>query len=194
MKRVHGKTKISRREDIEQMSPYGKYKENLREDFGHICGYCGKSELVTKNTFEIDHFIPKRLAPEKENDYTNLVYSCYVCNRKKSGKWISEDKTIQFVEGKGFIDPATADYDKNLQRDRQGNIVGITEAGKYMVEVGFEFDKRPIKEIYKAMLLIEKRHQLEDKIKSLSAEEAQKYIEFSRDLQNFQEILFETKE
>lgn len=194
MERVHGKTKISRREDIEQMSPYGKYKENLREDFGHICGYCGKSELVTKNTFEIDHFIPKRLAPEKENDYTNLVYSCYVCNRKKSGKWISEDKTIQFVEGKGFIDPATADYDKNLQRDRQGNIVGITEAGKYMVEVGFEFDKRPIKEIYKAMLLIEKRHQLEDKIKSLSAEEAQKYIEFSRDLQNFQEILFETKE
>lgn len=194
MNRVHGKIQISRRKDIEFMSPYGKYKECLREDFGHICGYCGKKELVTKNTFEIDHFIPRRLAPEKENDYTNLVYSCFVCNRKKAGKWLSENKLIQFVDGKGFVDPATSDYDKSLQRDEQGNIVGITEAGEYMVKEGFEFNTRPIKEIYKAMLLIEKKHKLEEKIKSLSIKEAQKYIEFSMALQKFQEILFETKE
>lgn len=194
LNRVHGNIRISRKSHMEQMKPYGKYRESLRQDFGRICGYCGKSELVTKNSFEIDHFIPQRLAPEKEDDYSNLVYSCYECNRKKSGKWPSEDKNVQFIDGKGFVDPATEEYDQNLRRDEEGNIVGITDAGKYMVEIGFEFDKRPMKEIYKAMLLIEKRHQLEEKIKTLSPKEAQQYIEFSIAVQRFQEILFDNKE
>lgn len=30
------------------------YKDFLREDFKEICGYCGKSEAITKNAFEID--------------------------------------------------------------------------------------------------------------------------------------------
>ena len=194
MNRVHGNIRISRRSDIEHLKPYGKYRESLRKDFGRICGYCGKSELVTKNSFEIDHFVPQRLAPEREDDYLNLVYSCYECNRKKSGKWPSEDKNIQFIEGRGFVDPATKEYDENLMRDEEGNIVGITDAGKYMVEIGFEFDKRPMKEVYRAMLLIEKRHQIEEKIKTLSLDEAQQYIEFSAALQKFQETLFDYKE
>jgi uncharacterized protein (TIGR02646 family) len=194
LRRVHGTTKISRKTDVKQMNPYGKYRDSLREDFGRICGYCGKSEVVTKNTFEIDHFIPKRLAPEKENDYSNLVYACYECNRKKAGKWLSEDKDIQFVDGMGFVDPATDEYDKNLERDEEGNIIGTTPAGKYMVEIGFEFDKRPIKEIFKAMLLIEKKHQLEEKIKTLSSDESQQYIEFSMALEQFQQTLFDYKE
>ena len=185
---------ILRKSNVEQMKPYSKYRETLKNDFGRICGYCGKSELVTKNSFEIDHFIPQRLAPEKADDYSNLIYACYECNRKKSGKWPSEDKHVQFIDGKGFVDPASDEYDNNLVRDDEGNIVGVTDAGKYMVQVGFEFDKRPIKEIYKAMLLIEKRHQLEEKIKTLSSEEAQQYIEFSIALQKLQEILFDNRE
>lgn len=39
----------------------------------------------------------------------------------------------------------------------QGNIIGKTVAGRYMVQVGFEFDKRPMREIYKAMQLIDKK-------------------------------------
>lgn len=194
LNRVHGKTIVSRQSDIEQMNPYGKYRESLREDFGRICGYCGKSELVTKNTFEIDHFIPIRIAPNKKNDYSNLVYSCYECNRKKAGKWISEDENIQFVNEIGFVDPATDEYDRNLERDFEGNIIGTTPAGKYMVEVGFEFNKRPIKEIYKAMLLIERKHQLEDKIRTLSFDESLQYIEFAKMLEKLQETLLANKE
>lgn len=192
--RVHGSTKISRKTNVNQMHPYGKYLNSLREDFGHICGYCGKSELVTKNTFEIDHFIPRRIAPEKEDAYSNLVYACYECNRKKAGKWLSEDKDIQFVNGMGFVDPASGEYDEHLERDKEGNIVGKTLAGNYMVEVGFEFNKRPIKEIYKAMMIIEKKHQLEEKIKTLSSGESQQYIEFTIALEQFQKLLFEYKE
>ncbi len=192
--RVHGITKISRKKDVKERHPYTKFRNELREDFGRICGYCGKSELVTKNTFEIDHFIPKRLAPEKEDEYTNLVYSCYECNRKKAGKWLSEDKNIQFVDGKGFVDPALSEYDENLERNEDGTIVGKTLAGKYMVEEGFEFNKRPIKEIYKAMLLIEKKHRLEEKIKTMSLEESRQYIDFSIELEKFQQYLFDYKE
>ena len=34
-----------------------------------------------------------------------------------------------------------------------------------MVQVGFEFDKRPMREIYKAMQLIDKKQQLRKKCK-----------------------------
>ena len=192
--RVHGSIRVSRRTDIIPSQPYNKYLDTLREDFGRICGYCGKSELVTKNAFEIDHFVPQRLAPERENDYSNLVYACYECNRKKAGKWLSEDPNIQFVDERGFIDPASEEYDKNLERDIEGNIVGKTAAGKYMVETGFEFNKRPVKEIYKAMLLIEKKHQLEEKIKFLSCDERRQYIGVSKSLEELQQILFDYKE
>lgn len=192
--RIHKNIKISRRQDIKSGKPYRSYLKNLREDFGYICGYCGKSELVTKNTFEIDHFIPKRLAPERENDYSNLVYACYECNRKKAGKWPSENKDIQIFNGLGFVDPATEEYDNHLERSDAGDIVGKTITGKYMVEDGFEFNKRPIKEIYKAMLLIEKKHELEKKMKFLSGDEKQEYIEFSMVLEKLQMFLFDYKE
>lgn len=53
---------------------------------------------MTKNAIEIDHFVPQRIAPERENDYSNLVYACYECNRKKSGKWPSEEEARSYIE------------------------------------------------------------------------------------------------
>ena len=90
--RIHGDKIVTRRSVVEKRTPYGEYLDILREDFAGICGYCGKSEYVTKNAFEIDHFIPRKYAPELEEDYANLVYSCYECNRKKASKWPSKDK------------------------------------------------------------------------------------------------------
>lgn len=192
--RVHGSVKIVRKTNTKTKLPYPKYLASLREDFGRICGYCGKSELVTKNSFEIDHFVPKRISPERENDYSNLVYSCYECNRKKASKWPPEDKNIQYINGIGFVDPASEEYDDNLERNAEGRIVGKTIAGKYMVEQGLEFSKRPIKEVYQAMQLIEKKHHLEDKIKTLSKDESKKYIDISIDLERLQQMLFDYKE
>lgn len=192
--RIHGEKKIVRRSLVEHRSPYGEYKDILREDFAEICGYCGKSEAVTKNAFEIDHFIPIKYAPEKEDDYYNLIYSCYECNRKKSSKWPSKDKNIQFVDGAGFVDPASTDYDDHLERDVHGNIIGKTSAGRYMVKIGFEFNKRPMREIYKAMQLIEKKQQLRNKMLNVSKAELQEYIEADNLLTQLQKVLFADKE
>lgn len=73
---------IRRRTAIDKRTNYRKYLPELREDFQYICGYCGKPESITKNAFEIDHFVPRKYDKSRANDYTNLVYSCCVCNRK----------------------------------------------------------------------------------------------------------------
>ena len=192
--RIHGDKIVMRRSDVEKRSPYSKYLDILREDFAGICGYCGKSEYVTRNTFEIDHFIPRKYAPELEEDYSNLVYSCYECNRKKSSKWPSKDKTMQFLDGIGFVDPVSVEYDEHVERDVQGNIIGKTVAGRYMVQIGFEFDKRPMREIYKAMLLIEKKQQLRHKMQSVSSDKLYEYIEVDQLLEQLQQTLFAKKE
>lgn len=192
--RVHGDKVIIRRQGLEARGDYHAYLPELREDFEHICGYCGKSEMVTKNAFEIDHFIPEKYAKDRKNEYTNLVYSCFECNRKKSGKWLSEDPNIQFVNEKGFVEPASGDYDRHLERNAEGEIVGKTLAGRYMVTEGFRFTERPIKEIWKAMQLIEKKQKLQEKMKKLPEEQLREYIFIDRQLQQLQQFLFGEKE
>lgn len=147
--RVHGDKVIRRRTAIDKRTNYRKYLPELREDFQYICGYCGKPESITKNAFEIDHFVPRKYDKSRENDYTNLVYSCCVCNRKKSSKWPSEDGKIQFLDEKGFVDPAVEEYDKHMERREDGTIYGKTKKGQYMEEA-LEFSLRPLKDMTNA--------------------------------------------
>ena len=92
------------------------------------------------------------------------------------------------------MDPTSDDYDNHLERDICGNIIGKTTAGRYMVEKGFEFDKRPMREIYKAMQLIEKKKQLRNKMQSVSKGVLQEYIEVDDFLEQLQRLLFDNKE
>lgn len=191
--RVHGDKIIKRRSAIKKKSDYHEYLSDLREDFHHMCGYCGKTENITKNAFEIDHFVPKKYSKDRINDYNNLVYSCYVCNRKKASKWPSKDAKIQFWGIKGFVDPATDEYDKHLGRNSDGTIYGKTETGKYM-EKELEFGLRPMREVWQLMQLAAKKKQLREKIKSTMTNEVYIYIEMDKLLENLEEILFQSKE
>lgn len=53
-----------------------------------------------------------------------FVLACPKCNLVKSGKWPTEDKNIMHDEEKGFIDPATEEYDKHIERTEEGFIQG----------------------------------------------------------------------
>lgn len=192
--RIHGDKVIRRRSNIRFCSDYHDYLPELREDFYYMCGYCGKTESATKNAFEIDHFIPLKYAKNLVNDYNNLVYSCYVCNRKKSSKWPSENVEIQFKDDKGFVDPASIEYDKHMERTKDGIIRGKTKVGEYMINEAFEFDIRPMREVWQLMQLIDKKKQLREKIKLMTSEEKQLYIELDELLETLQKILFENKE
>ena len=192
--RVHGTVKIRRRGNVAQQTDYQKYRNELREDFGHICGYCGKSEAITSKGFEIDHFVPQDTAPERETDYNNLVYSCFTCNRKKSKKWPTKDKDVTNDGRVGFIDPATDEFDLHMQRNDDGNIQGITDVGKYMCKQVFKFNIRPMKEMWLCSEILEKQEMLENRIKNMSLAEGKEYIEINRQLKELLQILFAKKE
>lgn len=159
MTRIHGNKKLSRRTNIEHKNNYRDYEKDLRIDFQDTCGYCGKIVKISKSDFEIDHFVPKSLAKSKINDYSNLVYSCKQCNRKKSNQWPTQDINISHNEKEGFIDPVLEEYDEHLERTVNGDIIGKTELGNYMVKA-FAFDKRPMREIWQLVELSNERDRL----------------------------------
>lgn len=192
--RIHGENEISRSGHVNQENDYKKYVPQLREDFKHICGYCGKSEVVTTKGFEPDHFVPGRIDSSRKLDYSNLVYSCFACNRKKLGKWPTENKDKPNDGEVGFVDPALKEYDNHLGRDKEGNIEFYTSVGEYMYKNAFRFDIRPMKEIWKITQLINAKENLFEIKDKLTPEELMKYLELDKTIDELKKILFEKKE
>ena len=191
--RVHGRYKIKRRAGLDKRS-YEKYEPELREDFHHICGYCGKSEAVTKKGFEIDHFVPQTLAEELTDCYENLVYSCFTCNRKKGAKWPTQDTSIAHNGSVGFCDPATDEFDSHLQRDNDGKIISRSAVGEYMLKKAFRFDKRPTDVVWKAMQVVEMKQDLRSRWSTLAPEEKDEYMKIDEELDSLLGYIFEKKE
>lgn len=192
--RVHGDVKITRRDGVAVKATYQGYRCELSEDFGHICGYCGKKEIITTKGFEIDHLVPETIAPEREMDYYNLVYSCFTCNRKKSKKWPTEDKAVMNDGKVGFVDPATEEYDLHLHRKADGSIEGLTDIGKYMCNKVFKFGIRPIRELWLCSEILSRQELIESKIATMSPEESIEYIEINKKLKELRQLLFSKKE
>jgi uncharacterized protein (TIGR02646 family) len=192
--RVHGNVTITRRNNTESKTDYHDYLNDISDDFGHICGYCGKREVITTKGFEIDHFVPKSIDPERETDYSNLVYSCFTCNRKKSKKWPTQDKNTTHNGLVGFIDPASQEYDLHLHREKDGMIEGLTEIGKYMCLQVFKFSVRPIKELWVCSEILAKQEIIESKISNLSLEDKEDYINLNIQLKELRQCLFSKRE
>ena len=72
------------RSTVEPKADYNSYRDILRFDFVYSCAYCSIMESEAAGIgFEIDHYYPKNTHPELRNDYSNLMWSCRVCNRYK---------------------------------------------------------------------------------------------------------------
>ena len=132
---LHRKKPV-RRKPSPRASRYQDHKSSLREDFKKRCGYCSDSDLYFGNEigYHIDHFAPKSKFKELVNDYTNLVYSCPICNRAKSNKWIGNKREPSHNGSEGFVDPCSDEFDKHLGRDQIGLIKPYTPVGKYMIK------------------------------------------------------------
>ncbi len=162
LNRVHGNITIRRREKstLVNFTNYIDYKPFLKEDFKGICGYCGKKEETFFEKFQIDHFAPKRFT-KLINEYSNLVFCCPKCNRHKRDKWATDNAQIPIENNRGFVDPASIEFDDHLMRDGKGNIIGKTLIGKYMCKE-LRFDIRPISLIWK----INKLKELEENLRT----------------------------
>ncbi len=162
--RVHGRFKIRRR--ALEITNWKNHKTDLEQDFFGICGYCGKHFKATFCESQIDHFVPQLKYPKYKNQYSNLVLSCKVCNNKKRDDWPSNDpaKSITDDGKKGYVDPATDEFDIHLERCENGCIVGKTDVGEYMAK-RLGFDYRPISEIHKIMEIYDSINILKEKSK-----------------------------
>lgn len=118
-------TKPNRTYTGREYTRYREYKIFLRDDFNKRCGYCDGLDLYAggKRGFQIDHFKPKKLFPDLETKYENLVYSCSFCNRAKWDKW--EDSN-------GFVDPCNDLYSMCLSRNAKGQIEYSNNQGEYI--------------------------------------------------------------
>lgn len=77
-------------------STYESYRPWLRDEFTFRCVYCLKREMWGQVTseFELDHFEPQSLVPDRELDYFNLIYACSRCNSVKLNQTISDPLKI----------------------------------------------------------------------------------------------------
>lgn len=146
MYRVHGDKVIRRRTNYRKQNNIQKYTKILKEDFGNMCGYCGKDFDVVKCPYQKDHLIPEDIAKKVGRldlliDYNNLVYSCRVCNRNKWHNWPFDNVDKTHDDKVGFVDPATDEFDEHLRRDETGRIVPKTDVGNYMYNI-FNFSNR----------------------------------------------------
>lgn len=195
--RLHGDIKLSRSDDMKEVKHYSEYRQNLRKDFVFRCGYCSKIEKLTTTGFEIDHFVPQKIDRSRECDYSNLVYSCFTCNRKKGGKWPTNSANLANDGLTGFVDPVSDEFDKHIGRDESGEIIYYSEIGKYMVEDVFRFQSRPVRLIWKLNMLIEKRKALSKFIiDSGECEKEEGYLlaKFCMEIEQFSEYIFESRE
>jgi hypothetical protein len=71
---------------------YESYRPWLRDEFDFRCVYCLKRETWGQVTaeFELDHFEPQSVNPQRRLDYLNLVYACRRCNSVKLDQTVSD--------------------------------------------------------------------------------------------------------
>jgi uncharacterized protein (TIGR02646 family) len=130
--KVHRQLPVRR--EVAAQTRYRLYRNDLRQDFVGACGYCGDDDgRADPSTFHIDHFAPKKLFPDFELTYENLVYACRFCNVSKSDHWIGNDPKVPHNGSQGFVDPCSDDFDVHLGRDADGRIVAKTGLGSYIV-------------------------------------------------------------
>lgn len=76
---------------------YQNYRPFIREDFHECCAFCLMHELFAngEDNFELDHFKPQAHFRELIREYTNIYYTCHVCNRIKWSHWPALELQLQ---------------------------------------------------------------------------------------------------
>lgn len=111
---------------------YSNWKAELAEEGHHQCVYCSISDsrFGGQRNFHVEHFRPKSLFPDLENIFSNLFYSCPICNVFKGNDWYETDdlSTIHYPN------PSQRDYSDLFELDKlTAEINGKYTASKYLV-------------------------------------------------------------
>ena len=114
---------------------YSRFRPYIRADFEKCCAHCYLHEdwAGGEGVFEIDHFRPVSLFPELNCTYENLYWSCRTCNGRKgkSSHWPSDD---EMLEGIGFVDLCSDDWESQYKLLLDGSLIGLTKNAKYTIK------------------------------------------------------------
>jgi len=114
--------------------PPGWYKDCLRVDCECRCAYCliHEQDYQTHESFQVDHFKPRSRFPQLERTYSNLYYSCQLCNKRsrKGDRWPTQS---EISAGIRFVDPCDEDWEKHIVFQRTGQVEPVTKVGQYSI-------------------------------------------------------------
>ena len=113
---------LSRRHGPEGFSKYSHHRPWLRDEFDFRCIYCLKRETwaFQDGEFELDHQVAKTIAPKLCREYTNLVYACGNCNRRKGVKRLPAPESIA--------------YGACMQVKSNGEIIALNTQGETLID------------------------------------------------------------
>jgi len=133
----------ARRHHPRGYADYAGYKPWLRDEFVFRCVYCLERETWYPSrdaAFSIDHFDPQVLRPERNRDYTNLVYACTRCNSVKSA-------------ATSLLDPTAAGLGLHMRVAADGSIQALSKAGQRLIDL-LHLDVNPAVEVRREYLLL----------------------------------------
>ncbi|MGA8908843.1 MAG: HNH endonuclease signature motif containing protein [Acidobacteriaceae bacterium] len=123
-------TALITRSDVPPGTPYRECRQRLRRDFRYRCAYCGMTECEAQGIrMTIDHYEPRKVRPELENDYANLMYACDECNLRKGDRSLPEPAR---ADGFRFFRP-DEDIDDDHFEEKGIRLVHKSNTGYYSV-------------------------------------------------------------
>lgn len=81
--------------------------------------------------FQLDHFRPRKRFKELLNDFYNIYYSCYPCNKLKRDKWPTD---AELVEGICFVDFCQDEPDQHYEELEDGTWHPLTPSAAYTIK------------------------------------------------------------
>src|ERR1700747_1512380 len=86
----------SRRHGPQGYAAYPSFRPWLRDEFCFRYVYCLIREQWGRvsGEFDLDHYEPQSLRPQKAVDYDNLLYSCAACNVAKGDQLVPDPTMV----------------------------------------------------------------------------------------------------
>ena len=114
---------------------YSDWKEALSIEGKQQCVYCAiniKSFGGLRN-FHVEHYKPKdkKYFPELTNEFSNLFFSCSICNCFKGNDW--HDEPTEHLGGKFYPDPSVINYSDFLTNDCDFVVQSDSKTGNYII-------------------------------------------------------------
>lgn len=118
---------------VEPGKRYPEYRQPLRKDFFYSCAYCSTTEFEAQAVrMTIDHYEPRTARRDLENEYSNLMYACDICNERKGNRYPPPEAR---AEGHRFFRADTDARQDHFELYEDNKVESKTKLGEFNIQV-----------------------------------------------------------